>query len=322
MRHIAVFDHFLNQNHRDQIVKTAADLGFAVTYCTAVDQLPEAERAKYEVLYGNPAPEILRLFPNLKWVCLSSAGVDKYVDDAIYPSSDVVLSNSTGSYGVTMSEHVLMVALMLLRQMPTFQEAARQHVWHRMMPTRSIFGSRVTMLGTGDIGTAVARRMKALGAASVTGVRRTAKPADPAFDRVITFRELTEVLPETDILVSALPHTQETAGVLNRERISLLPQDAILINVGRGTVLDQEALLDALRSGRLAGAALDVMVPEPLPADHPLWTAPNLIITPHISGNMSLDYTCDVDVDFFCEDLVRFAHGLPLLRAVDRKRGY
>ena len=322
MRYIAVFDHFLNQDHRDQITRTAESLGLSVTYCTTVDDLPENERGRYEALYGNPAPEILHLFPNLKWVCVSSAGVDRYVDDAIYPNPDVVLSNSTGSYGVTISEHVLMMTMMLLRNMPAFQDAARQHIWHGPLPTRSIYGSRVTMLGTGDIGTAVARRMKALGAASVTGVRRSLKAADPAFDRVITFRELDEVLPETDILVSALPHTAETAGVLNRERIGLLPDGAILVNVGRGTVLDQDALIDALRSGHLAGAALDVMVPEPLPADHPLWDAPNLLITPHISGNMSLEHTCDVDVDLFCEDMARFAAGLPLLRAVDRKRGY
>ncbi|MBQ2062370.1 MAG: D-2-hydroxyacid dehydrogenase [Oscillospiraceae bacterium] len=322
MRHIAVFDHFLTQAHRDQITRTAAELGFAVTYCTSVDDLPKNKRDRYEVLYGNPGPEILRLFPNLKWVCVSSAGVDRHLDDGLYPSPDVVLSNSSGAYGVTISEHVLMVALMLLRQMPVFQEAAGEHRWQGMLPTRSIFGSRVTMLGTGDIGTAVARRMKALGAACVTGVHRSDKAVDPAFDRAITFRELDEVLPETDILVSALPHTAETAGTLSRERIGLLPRDAILINVGRGTVLDQEALMDALRGGRLAGAALDVMVPEPLPAGHPLWNTPNLLITPHISGNMSLGYTCDVDVDFFCQDLARFAQGLPLLRAVDRKRGY
>ena len=322
MRYIAVFDHFLNRKHRDQITKTAADLGFSVTYCTTVDDLPENERGRYEVLYGNPAPEILHLFPNRKWVCVSSAGVDRHVDDSLYPNPDVVLSNSTGSYGVTISEHVLMMTMMLLRNMPAFQEAAREHRWHGPLPTRAVYGSRVTMMGTGDIGTAVAQRMKALGAASVTGVRRSVKAADPAFDRVITFRELDEVLPETDILVSALPHTAETAGVLNRERIGLLPDGAILVNVGRGTVLDQDALIDALRSGHLAGAALDVMVPEPLPADHPLWDAPNLLITPHISGNMSLEHTCDVDVDLFCEDMARFAAGLPLLRAVDRKRGY
>jgi len=322
MRYIAVFDHFLRRDHRDQITRTAEKLGISVTFCTTVDDLPEGERARYEALYGNPAPEILHLFPNLKWVCVSSAGVDRYVDDAIYPNPGVVLSNSTGSYGVTISEHILMMALMLLRQMPVFQAAAREHVWHGPLPTRSIYGSSITMLGTGDIGTAFARRAKALGAACVTGVRRSVKAADPSFDRIITFEGLNEVLPGTDILVSALPHTAETVGVISRERMALLPEGAILINVGRGTAVDQEALMDNLRSGHLAGAALDVMVPEPLPADHPMWSTPNLLLTPHISGNMSLGHTCDVDVDLFCEDLERFAHGLPLLRAVDRKRGY
>lgn len=322
MRYIAVFDHFLTEAHRRQITETAGNCGFSVTYCTKVGDIPAEERGKYEVLYGNPQPADFRAFPNLKWVCLSSAGFNQYVDDDIYPSPDVILSNSSGAYGLTISEHILMAALMLLRRMPVYFRAAAEHRWQAAMPIRSLSGSRITVLGTGDIGTAFARRAKALGAAHITGVRRTIRPADPAFDDVTDFAGLNDVLPRTDILVSALPHTQETAGVLSRERINRLPAHAILINVGRGTAVDQQALMDALNENRLAGAALDVMVPEPLPSDHPLWTTPNLILTPHMSGNMSLGETCDIDVDMFCADVERFARGLTPAHAVDRKRGY
>lgn len=322
MRYIAVFDHFLTEAHRRQITETAEKNGFSVTFCHGISDLPAQERDKYEVLYGNPQPADFREFPRLRWVCLSSAGFNQYVDEAIYPNPDVILSNSSGAYGLTISEHILMAALMLLRRMPVYLRAAAEHRWQAPLPIRSLSGSRITVLGTGDIGTAFARRAKALGAAHITGARRTLRMADPAFDAVTTLAGLEQVLPQTDVLVSALPHTAETAGVLSRERIDLLPAHAILINVGRGSAVDQQALMDALTEGRLAGAALDVMAPEPLPADHPLWTAPNLLITPHMSGNMSLDATCDIDVDMFCADLERFARGLTPLHAVDRKRGY
>ena len=173
MRYIAVFDHFLTPEHRRQITETAERCGFAVTYCTKVPDIPAGERDRYEVLYGNPQPADFREFPNLKWVCLSSAGFNQYVDDEIYPNPDVILSNSSGAYGLTISEHILMAALMLLRRMPVYLRAAAEHCWQAAIPIRSLSGSRITVLGTGDIGTAFACRARALGAAYITGVRRT-----------------------------------------------------------------------------------------------------------------------------------------------------
>ncbi len=322
MKYIAVFCRFLTDEHRRTLEAAASRWDYAVDYYTHFDQVPAEKLPLYEIIYGNLSPRRVREFPNLHWLCLDSAGADKYVDESIYPNPDVVLTNSSGAYGVTISEHVLMVTLMLLRHMPLFQASAAAHAWHPAVPIRSIYGSRITVLGTGDIGTAVAQRVKALGARQVVGVRRRQQPADPAFDRIVTYRELAEILPDTDILISAMPHTPETAGIISRENIALLPPHALIVNVGRGTAVDQEALAEALRGGKLAGAALDVMVPEPLPAEHPLWTTPNLLLTPHISGNMSLPYTCDIDVELFCEDLARFAQGQPLHQVVNRNLGY
>ena len=139
---------------------------------------------------------------------------------------------------------------------------------------------------------------------------------------VVPTGELDAVLPQADVLIMALPATRETVGILSRKRIALLPSAAFVINVGRGTAIDQDALVEALQSRRLAGAALDVMTPEPLPADHPLWTCPNTILTPHVSGNMSLGLTCDLDVDMFLKDLARYAAGELPENLVDRTRGY
>ena len=215
-----------------------------------------------------------------------------------------------------------MVTLMLLRRMPEFQDIVRRREWVSELPMRSIYGSRITVLGAGDIGTNFARRAKALGAGHICGVSRSGRNPDPAYDRMLPQEQLDQVLPETEILVMALPSVADTVGILSRERIALLPRDAIVVNVGRGTAIDQEALMEALNAGRIAGAALDVVVPEPLPRDHPLWSTRNLLLTPHISGNMSLGYTCDINVDMFCRDLENYAAGRPLEHRVDRKRGY
>ena len=197
-----------------------------------------------------------------------------------------------------------------------------RHEWTAPMEMRSIQGSPITCLGTGDICTTFARKAKLLGAGPITGVNRSGRADPSVYDRVLPISRVDEVLLEAHVLVMALPGTQETAGVLSRERIALLPQDALVLNVGRGTAVDQEALMDALNRERIAGAALDVMVPEPLPQDHPLWQARNLVLTPHISGNMSLGYTRDRAVEIFCKNLTRYAAGEPLHHLVDRSRGY
>lgn len=321
MKKIAASDVFFTPEHREQIEKTAAECGYSVDFYPD-GHLPPERAAEYEIVYGCCLPGELKAAANLKWFCCSFAGVDIYMDESIYPHPGVLLSNSSGAYGITIAEHIIMVTLMLLRRMPEFEKVVRERGWLRTLPMRSICGSSITILGTGDIGTNFAVRAKALGAKAVRGVRRTQKAGDPAYDAMYTFAELDSVLPKTEILVMALPGTPETHHILSRERIALLPEGAYVVNVGRGSAIDQEALMEALNGGHLAGAALDVMVPEPLPKDHPLWDTKNLLLTPHISGNMSLGITCDRDVALFCEDLKNFASGKKLERFVDRSLGY
>lgn len=320
MRKLAVCVTFMKEKYRRQIDAAAEAAGFMVHYYDTQAALTP-HIGDYEVLFGHPVPALLRQASQLKWLCSDYAGVEKYLDDAVWPRPDCLLSNASGAYGPTISEHILMVLLMLLRRMPEYQADLCQRQWTFHTPIRSIIGSHVVMLGTGDIGSHTARRLKALGA-SVTGVCRSGRSKEPAFDRVVPIQELDSVLPSADALVMALPSTPETEGVLSRERIALLPERAYVVNVGRGSAIDQNALVEALMQRKLAGAALDVMTPEPLPADDSLWDCPNTIITPHVSGNMSLGLTCDIDVDMFCADLARYAAGEPLANLVDRIRGY
>lgn len=321
MKKLAVLGDFLEPHHHAQIDSTAARCGFAADYYPD-GHVPAELARQYEVLYGMPDRAALRTFTSLKWFCGSFAGVDAYLDDALYPSPDVILTNSSGAYGVTIAEHLIMVTLMLLRHASAYVLEAAAHRWGPVLPMRSIMGSTITVVGTGDIGTEFARRAKAMGAKSIRGVRRTMKPADPAFDSVHTHDQLESLLPDTDLLVLALPSTPDTIGFLSRRRIALLPKTAFVINVGRGSAIDQPALVDALNAGQLAGAALDVFVQEPIPDGDPIWDAKNLLLTPHVSGQLSLGYTRDKNVALFCEDLENYAAGRPLARYVDRKIGY
>ena len=318
-RIICVVNEFITDAHRRQIDAAAEKHGFSVRYYqTKADA--SGHLADCEVLFGHWR-SLLKEAPMLKWYCCSYAGVDPYQPPFRFPEG-VLLTNSSGAYGVTISEHIMMVTLMLQRRMLDYAQIVRDRGWTNDLPVRSIQGSRLTLLGTGDIGTTFAQRAKALCPASVTGVNRSGRVPDPVYDRVMPMAELDRVLPETDILVMSLPSTPETVGILSRERLALLPESAILVNVGRGSAIDQDALIDELNAGRLAGAALDVMTPEPLPADHPLWTTKNLLITPHVAGNMTLGYTCNKTVSMFCDDLENYAEGRPLKHLVDLKRGY
>ena len=319
---IGVIIDFLTPAYEKQLRDTAARCGYEIVFFPS-SKAAEGNVDDCTILYGHPSQKVIAGAKHLKWYASCWAGVDRFCRDDLYQNPDCLLTNASGAYGTTIAEHSVMVSLMLLRRQMEYTEIIREGDW-RVLPggIHSLHGARVTCLGTGDIGTEFARRAQAFHPACITGVRRTVRSSDPAFTSIHAIAELDSVLPETDILVMALPSTAETAGILSRERIALLPDSAFVVNVGRGTAIDQEALCDALNAGRLAGAALDVVVPEPLPADHPLRRAKNLLLTPHVAGNMTLGYTCDKSVQMFCDDLENYAAGRPLAHLVDRKRGY
>lgn len=319
MRRIAVMDHYMTPVQKETITKKAEELGFSV------DFFPSAEAVvpvidSYEIFFGNDAVPVLKVAKHLKWFACAFAGIDPYVEDSVWANPDCLFTNSAGAYGVTIAEHTLMVLLMLLRKMPQCQKRMAEKIWQRDTHIRSIYDLKVTILGMGDIGTQIARRLHALGA-TVTGVRRDpTKPCDEAFRRVVG--NLDEVLGETDALILCVPATGETKGILSRERLAMLPEGSYVVNVGRGSAIDQEALVEVLNKGHLAGAALDVMVPEPLPIDHPMWETENLLLTPHCSGDLALAYTKEKVIAMFLENLERYAKGEPLKYVPDRRKGY
>lgn len=317
---VIILSSELKQKNRDLIMTTAAKVNADVCFAESEDAIPDEYRDA-EILYGF-GMKTAASSRELKWLCVPSAGVDYLLKPGVFANEDCIITNSAGAYGVSIAEHIIMVSLMMMRQMTTIYRQSISGKWGSRLPQKSLKDCRITVLGTGDIGCNLARRAAAFEPASITGISRSGACSEASFDRICRSDALDEILPETDLLVMCLPDTAETRGILSGERIGLLPDGAYVVNVGRGSAIDEDALADSLESGHLAGAALDVFAREPLPSDSRLWNTENLLITPHVAGNLTLGYTLDKNVEMFCEDLLNYGEGRPLKYVIDKKLGY
>ena len=317
---IVVISKMLKAKHRDKITEIARRIGAEVCFTSSENDLPSGFESP-DVVYGFGV-NIARTQLSLKWLCVPSAGVDYLMKPGTFANEKCLLSNSSGAYGVTIAEHMIAVTLVMMRRLTEVFEETSHGVWGAPRTQRSIRDSRITVLGTGDIGQCFAKRARAFEPARIVGVNRSGVCDNLSFDRVVSVDALDGILPETDLLAMSLPDTPQTRGILNRERIALLPKGAYIVNVGRGSAIDEDALADSLDSGHLSGAALDVFRTEPLPQNSRLWKTKGLVITPHVAGNLTLEHTLDTNVAMFCEDLINFAEGRTLRYAVDRSRGY
>ncbi|MBR6323299.1 MAG: D-2-hydroxyacid dehydrogenase [Lachnospiraceae bacterium] len=309
----------LTKAQRQLVEKKAAEKGFTAIFCDDMeDAAKEAAEAEI-ILSGNPA--LVAHTKALRWFCSPAAGVDHFVKPWEDAPAGAVFSNSSGAYGVTISEHIIMVTLEIMRQRESYRQIVSRREWARLLPVKSILGSRIMLLGTGDIGCETVRKLRGFRPATIVGMNTSGRNPEGLFDRTEKIDDLSELLPETDVLIMSLPGTKATRHILDGKMLALLPDGAIIVNVGRGSSIDEAALLPELQAGRLF-AALDVFEKEPLPQDSPLYEAPNLLITPHVSGNMTLPYTLQRITDLFLEDFERYAKGETPERAVDMERGY
>ena len=281
-------------------------------------ELTEADVADVEVSLGNIPPALLPACANLRWLQLNSAGPDQYLGKM---PEGAILTNATGAYGLAISEHMLGMLLEIIKKLNRYYDNQHAHLWRDEGPVSSIEGATALILGAGNIGGDFARKLHALGAYTI-GVRRTATKKDEYLDELWHMDAIESLLPRADIIALCLPGTSETKGVISRERIAMMKKKAVILNIGRGSAIDTEALCDALEQGRLGGAGLDVTDPEPLPPDHRLWDAPNAIVTPHISGFYHLRQTYERIVGICCENLANYKAGRPLRNVVDEKTGY
>ena len=320
MKKILVYTPRLTGKNRSDICRAAEGQGYSTVFCDDI-AAARAGAADAEIILS-AEPSLPGAAPALKWMCCAFAGVEPFLAPGAFANPAALLTNASGAYGVTIAEHVVMVALELMRRQMDYNRVVADRAWVRDLPIRSIRGSRVMLLGAGDIGRETAKRLRAFGPERIVAVNRSGLDAGPLFDETLPVSALDGVLPVTDLLVMSLPGTPQTRGLLDGRRLALLPKDAFLVNVGRGSAIDEGALLVRMRSGHLAGAALDVFDTEPLPADSPLWDCPRLLITTHVAGNMTLEYTVDRIVEMFLEDFNSYCAGRPLAHLVDREKGY
>ncbi len=254
--------------------------------------------------------------PKLRAVFCTSAGLDSVPFKALPPGVPVL--NNSGVHGPKAGEYGIMAILMLANWMPALITAQRDQAWKRLSGS-VLEGRRVTVLGLGSLGGAVAQRASQFGM-RVTGVRTAARP-HPDCERVVATGELDGVLAETEFLVIACPLTEQTHNILDRRRVGLLPARAGVVNIGRGPLIDQDALCDRLDEGSLSGAVLDVFVPEPVPPGHRLWTTKNLVMTPHVSCDDPLTYNAR-SLDTFLQNMAALEAGEPLPNLYLPERGY
>lgn len=253
----------------------------------------------------------------LRWVHVAAVGVDAVLFPA-FVSSDVVLTNSRGVFDAAMGEYVLALMLAMAKDLPRTLQLQGERTWKHREPAL-LRGATVLIVGVGGVGIGVGQSAAASGM-TVIGVGRHARSAVKPFHRIAGVSELKSLVPNADYIVLALPRTADTRGLFSRELIHAMGPSARLINVGRGGVLDEEALVEALQAGRLAGAALDVFETEPLPPDHQLWRMPNVIVSPHMS--VDVPEAKQWLVDLFLQNLERFRRGEPLLNQVDKRLGF
>jgi phosphoglycerate dehydrogenase-like enzyme len=284
------------------------------------------EAADCEVFYGfRFPPELLARAPRLRWIQSASAGVEDMA--RALRGGDVVLTNAAGVAAAPIAEHALGVILMFCRNFHVAVRRQSEARWDRFgvmsgtgTPIRELRGSRLLIVGLGPIGLALANGSAALGA-TVRGVRRhpSGSPVPP-FERVVGPPALDSLLPWADFVVLAVPDTPETQRMIGARQLELMRADAYLVNVARGSVVDEDALVAALQRGAIAGAGLDVFQEEPLPSPHPLWSLPNVVLTPHVSG-VTPQYF-ERTLALFVENLARYLEGKPLRNTVRQELGY
>lgn len=295
---------FLSPADRDEAARLLPETQIVLGWAVRPEDFPRARR--------------------LKWIHLTAAGVGPQLFPALV-ESDVVLTNSRGLHAVSMAEHTLGVMLAFARKLHLARDAQHDRRWTQVElssgppPFGELAGATLGLVGLGAIGSAIAARARAFGM-TVLAVRRRPDHASDVADEVWGRDRLPEMLERSDFVVLCAPQTRETTGLIGATELARMKPHAVIVNIGRGALIDEPALIAALETGRIAGAGLDVTVEEPLPATSPLWTMPNVIVTPHISG-MGERYW-ERALDMFAANLERWLAGKPLENVVDKRAGY
>ena len=288
----------------DRVIAEIADAELAITWSLRPDQIAAAKK--------------------LRWIHSTAAAVHALMTPDLV-AGDVVVTSARAVHGPVVAEHALALAFALAKRIPQAARAQQRKHWAQLeiangeIRPRELRESTLAIIGIGSIGSALARLAKSIGM-RVLGVREHPEHGDPSVEQMFGFDQLGEAVHQADFTVLAVPVTPKTHHLMNAERLALMRRDGYLINVGRGVLIDEEALIAALRRDQFAGAGLDVTAEEPLAQDSPLWSMENVLITPHIGGYA--DKMWERHYELFSENLRRHLAGEPLLWIVDKQRGY
>ena len=287
-----------------------------VVFPSSRDELVK-EGADAELFYGSLREEVFPFFPKLRWIQSPSAGVERQLYPA-FKNSDVILTNAAGIHAPYCAEHAFALLLGLTRGINRHVRSQIKHEW-RVIRLVEITGWTLGIIGMGGFGVQMAQRGKGLGMHVIAvDPYRADKPA--VVDELMPIDRLPELISRSDVLMIACPHTVETHHLINAENLKLMKPSAYLINVTRGGIIDESALIDALKEGRIAGVGLDVFEVEPLPDNSPLWDIENVIITPHSAGQSQ--HRPRPTIELFCDNLRRYLQGEPLRNVVNKELGF
>ena len=280
----------------------------------------DAMLAETEVIYGLILPrDIMERAPRLKWLQTMSAGVDRFARMEIW-NSPVIITGVSGIHATPIGEFALEFMLMFAKGATNCFRMQQKHEWRMYMPT-VLRGKTVGIVGLGSIGKEIARLSKAFGMRVIATRRSLKKPTKTRnVDMLLPAGQLETLMSESDYVVVATPLIQETRGLVGEKELRAMKPTAYIINIARGGIIDEEALIRALQEKRIAGAGLDVVATEPLPPESPLWDFENVIVTPHVAGGME-DYMGKA-TDIFCENIKRYLSGEKLINIIDKKKGY
>ncbi len=310
------------ESERELILSAVEKEDKVLFFDSEKELLGSEEFSNVEIVLGEPEYSTVQSMKNLRWIQMTWAGANKYTSVPDFPHN-ITLTSASGAYGCVISEYIVSGILALTKKLFEYRTQVRNGGWDRIPGNDTIEGSRVLILGTGDIGQETAKKLRCFGCHTV-GICRTAGKENPAFDEIHTIENLDVQLPIADVVIIALPGTAETAGMFDAERIKKMKAGALLVNVGRGFIVNTDAVTSALQQGLLGGAVLDVTDPEPLPEKHPLRIMENVVLTPHISGigwgeNL---ITRKRILDIFCENLKRDRNDEPKKNVIDFSKGY
>jgi phosphoglycerate dehydrogenase-like enzyme len=323
---IAIFYYFIlrdetfREQHLERIRKAApeADILIIKSKKDWTDDVAQ-KCASFDIFLGVLLDAWIDKLPNLKWAQLASAGVDRVLKSPEVMNRDVVLTNASGVHAIPISEHILSLMFSFARNLPQHMRSQLAGKWERQAEIIELEGSTVGLIGVGKIGEKTAQKAKALNM-KVLGVRRNPDRSSPYVDKMVGPDGLHDVLAASDWVVVTAAGTTETDGLIGEPELAVMKKSAVIINVARGSLIREDALVRALQEKRIAGAGLDVFETEPLPEDSPLWQMPNVIITPHVAGGTP-NYI-DRLMDIFVENLKRYQAGEPLINVVDKNLGY